>query len=278
MPEMIKIAHSPDTDDIFMFYALKTGQLKSPRFEFDIIGEDIGVLNASANTEQYDICALSFHTYALVADKYALLSSGASMAEKTWGPVIVSKENGTLEELSGKRIAVPGLGTTACLILKMMLENFEPVEMPADKILQAVTSGEVDAGLVIHEGQIHFEKIGLKIIDRVTRYWQEIAGDLPLPLGCNGVRKGLGEAKMDALSKLQRASIQYAMDHRDDALDYARQAAPELSREEADEYLTWYANDRTLHLGDEEQKAIRLLFDTAYEKGLLPNPVKIEIV
>lgn len=277
MKEKIKIAHSPDTDDIFMFFALKEGKVTHPNFEFEITAEDIGILNQDANLEKYDITALSFHAYAHLTMQYALTSSGASMAEKDYGPMVVSKTSQTLSELSGKTIAVPGTTTTAFLLLKMALPEFEAKPMPANQIVNAVVTGEVAAGLVIHEAQIHYQQSDLQIIHNVIHTWKSFAGDLPLPLGCSAVKKSLGQEKMQALADLQKQSIEYAFAHRDAALDYARKAAPELSREEADRYLSWYANSRTLALQDEEQQAIRLLFDTAFEKGLLPKKIALEI-
>ncbi len=274
----IKVAHSPDTDDIFMFYALQEGLVASPDFSCEFVAEDIGVLNTQARDEIYDITALSFHAYAHVSDKYAILSSGASMAENDYGPMIVTTTPTNLQDLTQKKIAVPGLLTTATLLLRMMLPNFTAVPMPANQILDAVCNKQVDAGLVIHEGQIHYQNRDLHIAGRVIEFWKSFAGNLPLPLGLSAVKKSLGHEQMQSLSSLQKQSIAYAFEHRDAALAYARHAAPELSLAEADHYLNWYANKRTLHLGTEERLAILTLFNTAFAKGLIPKPVKIEII
>lgn len=261
-----------------MFYALKEGLVSSADFACEFVAEDIGILNAQAKDEIYDITALSFHAYAHVSDKYAILSSGASMAEKDYGPMIVTTRPISLHDLTQKKIAVPGLLTTATLLLRMMLPNFTPVPMPANQILDAVCSKQVDAGLVIHEGQIHYQNRGLHIAGRVIQYWQSFAGQLPLPLGLSAVKKSLGPDTMQKLAELQKQSIAYAFEHRQEALAFARQAAPELSLAEADHYLNWYANKRTLHLGNEERLAILTLFNTAFAKGLIHKPVKIEII
>ena len=274
----IKIAHSPDTDDIFMFYALKESLIPKPDWDFEFVAEDIGILNNQAKDEIYDITALSFHAYAHVSDQYAILSSGASLAEKEYGPLIVTTQPKNLADLTNKKIAVPGLLTTATLLLRMMLPQFTPVPMPANAILDAVCQSQVDAGLIIHEGQIHYQNRGLHIAGRVIEYWKSFAGSLPLPLGLSAVKKSLGQEQMQSLARLQKQSIQYAFDHRTEALAYARLAAPELSLAEADHYLEWYANKRTLNLGTEERLAMLTLFNTAFAKGLIPKQVKIEII
>lgn len=278
MTQKIKIAHSPDTDDIFMFAALKTGKLTHPEFEFEIISEDIETLNQKAHEEIYDITAISIHAYAHLADKYALLSSGASMAEKDWGPILVAKENFLLSDLKNKKIAVPGKETTAYLFLKMMLPHFEPLVLRPEKILNAVRSNQVQAGLLIHEGQIQYQEFGFFCIAKIIDTWRKIAKDLPLPLGGSAIKKSLGQNVMKKLSDLQRQSIDYGHENFAATKKYVMGVNPVLKSGDVDRYLSWYVNDRTLNFGEEGKKALEILFQTAFAKGLLPKLVDIEIV
>lgn len=278
MPKrLIRIAHSPDTDDIFMFYALKTGKIVHPDFEFEITGEDIEALNRMASDEVYDITAISMHAYAHLADKYTLLSSGASMAEKDYGPVVVAKD-GKLSDFKDKLIGVPGELTTAFLLLKMAMPEFNYVVLKPVAILEALLRGEIDAGLIIHEGQIQYHELGLKIVHRVMDTWRELAGDLPLPLGGSAVKKSLGDSLVRELSNLQKNSIEYGLAHRDDAIAYCHKVNPVLSRADMDRYLNWYVNRRTLDIGDEGRTALEILYNEAFTRKLLPDAIKIEIV
>jgi 1,4-dihydroxy-6-naphthoate synthase len=247
---LIRIAHSPDTDDIFMFYALKTGKIIPPDFEFEIVGDDIEALNRMASDEVYDITAISMHAYAHLSSKYALLSSGASMAEQGYGPVVVAKD-GALGDFNGKVIGVPGELTTAFLLLKMAMPEFNYIVLKPVAILEALLRGEIDAGLIIHEGQIQYSALGLKIVHRVMDTWRELAGELPLPLGGSAVKKSLGETLMRELSDLQKSSIEYGLAHREDAIAYCHKVNPVLSRTDMDRYLNWYVNRRTLDIGAE---------------------------
>lgn len=274
----IKIAHSPDTDDIFMFHALKSGLVSDPEFDFEITSSDVETLNQLASTQKYDITALSVHAYAHVAQKYALLSSGASMAEKDWGPSLVARGLKPLTFFSGKKIAVPGLLTTAVLVLKMMLPDFKPVPMLPEKILPAVKNGEVDAGLLIHEGQIQYTDFGLHRVVQVIDHWKKIAGDLPLPLGVSAVKKSLGPDVMQRLSDLQKKSIQYGLTHFDTTKHAVMRINPVLAESDVDRYLAWYVNGRTLDIGPDGKTALELLFKMAAQKKLLDHSVQIEIV
>lgn len=274
----LSIAHSPDTDDIFMFFALKTEKISTPDFDFDFVSADIEALNRLAPAEKHDITAISMHAYARVAGKYAILSSGASMAEKDWGPTLVAKNHCSLEHLAGKKIAIPGEWTTATLVLRMMLPEFVPVAMKPGEILPAVKNGLVGAGLLIHEGQILYRDFGLKIIARLIDYWRGLAGDLPLPLGVSAVKKSLGMEVMQKLSSLQKNSILYAQQHFEDAKKYVMGINPLLSESDVDRYLGWYVNKRTVDLGEDGREAMALLFQAAFEKNLLPQAVKIEVL
>lgn len=274
----VTIAHSPDTDDLFMFWALKTGKLTHPGYEFEIVAKDIEELNRAALREVYDVTALSIHAYAHLCDRYALLSSGASMAEKDYGPMVVAKKEGVLTGLAGKTIAVPGEWTTAFLLLKMALPEFRHVVMTPVEILEAVNEGSVDAGLLIHEGQIQFRDSELNVVHRVIDTWRGIAGDLPLPLGASAVKKSLGEKTMRDLSDLQKRSILHAKDRFDEARDWCLSVNPVLSPEDADRYLSWYVNERTLDFGQEGREALNLLYDAAVDKRLLTRRVGMEII
>lgn len=274
----ITIAHSPDTDDIFMFHALKSGLVSDPDFEFEITSSDVETLNQLASTQKYDITALSVHAYAHVTDKYALLASGASMAEKDWGPSVVARELQLLTFFSGKKIAVPGLLTTAVLILKMMLPDFTAIPMLPEKILPAVKNGEVDAGLLIHEGQIQYTDFGLHRVAQVIDHWKKTAGDLPLPLGVSAVKKSLGPETMQRLADLQKQSIQYGLAHFDATKHAVMRINPVLASKDVDRYLAWYVNGRTLDIGPDGRKALEILFKIAVDKKLLDNTVQISIL
>lgn len=278
MSQKIKIAHSPDTDDIFMFYALKTGKISHPDFEFDIVGKDIEELNQLAQKEIYNITAISMHAYAHLHEKYALLSSGASMAENDYGPILVAKEPFDLAKLSQKRIAVPGEWTTAFLLLKFLEPNLNYRVIPPLQILTAIQSGEVDAGLLIHEGQIQYAGEGFVVLHKIIDTWKNLAGNLPLPLGGNAIKKSLGFEKMQMLSQLQKESILYGLNHYEDARSYCMQVNPVLNEKDMDRYLSWYVNQRTVELGHDEQKALHILFQEAQKRNLISPLSTIEIV
>jgi 1,4-dihydroxy-6-naphthoate synthase len=239
-PVEIKLAHSPDSDDAFMFYALATHKLSTPGYKYTHILSDIQSLNEAALTEAYDVTAISFAAYPTLRDKYILLDCGASFGEG-YGPIVVSTKSLKPQELAGKRIAVPGLKTSAYLALKLYEPDFEAVVMPFDKIIDAVQKEMVGAGLLIHEGQLFFPQMGLHRVLDLGIWWQEQTG-LPLPLGGNAVRRALGPELGRQISKTIRDSVSYGLEHREEALNYAMQFAREMDTELADKFVGMYVN------------------------------------
>jgi 1,4-dihydroxy-6-naphthoate synthase len=270
----IRIAHSPDSDDAFMFYALATDKLSTGEYTFTHRLEDIETLNRKALAGEYEVTALSIHAYAFVADRYALLPSGASMGDR-YGPVVVSCEAWGPQDVRGRRIAVPGTMTTAYLALKLFQPDFLPVVMPFDQIMGAVARREVEAGLLIHEGQLTYEHEGFKKILDLGEWWFSRTG-LPLPLGGNGIRRDLGLERIREISRLIKESIQYALDHRQDALAHALQYARGLNAGDADRFVSMYVNKRTLDYGEDGRQAVRLLLEEAHAKGMIPRSVAVE--
>jgi 1,4-dihydroxy-6-naphthoate synthase len=270
----IRVAHSPDSDDAFMFYALATGQLETADLSFTHILEDIESLNRRAQRGEYEVTAVSIHAYPYIAEKYALLSSGASMGDR-YGPLIVARENLTAADLSGKKVAVPGKLTTAFLVSRLFHSGFEPVVVPFDRIMAAVSGGEVDAGVLIHEGQLTYAREGLKKIVDLGEWWYEKTG-LPLPLGGNAIRRDLGMERILQISGLIRKSVRFALEHREDALKHAMQYARDLDRGDADRFVGMYVNDRTIDYGEDGRRAVQLLLDMAADKHLIPNKITVE--
>jgi len=272
----IRVAHSPDSDDAFMFCALATGKLDTGNFRFTHTLEDIESLNQKALRGVYEVTAVSIHAYAYISRRYALLSSGASMGDR-YGPIVVAREAGTPAALRGKKIAVPGLMTTAFLTLKLFQPDFQPVVIPFDQIISAVLQGRADAGLLIHEGQLTYAREGLhKVID-MGEWWHALTG-LPLPLGGNAIRRDLGEDGMKKVARLLKESIQYALDHRQEALEYALKYARDLDSAQADRFVGMYVNMRTLDYGEEGRRAVALLLDRACEAGIIPTRVLVDFV
>ncbi len=263
----IRIAHSPDSDDAFMFYALTTGKIDTEGFQIEHVLADIETLNREALRGTYEISAISFHAYPYVADKYWVLPSGGSVGEG-YGPIVVSKQ--ALNSLKGKRIGVPGKLTTAFLVLKLYEPDFEEVVMPFDQILLAVQEGRVDAGLVIHEGQLSYVDKGLKKIVDLGQWWQEKTG-LPLPLGCNVVRKDLGTENIRKIERLMKESIRYALEHREEALQFAKEYARDIKEdmERTNRFVGMYVNHRTLDYGEDGREAVRLLLKLGIERGII---------
>ena len=272
----IRIAHSPDSDDAFMFYALAKDKLKTGKFRFSHTLQDIETLNRKALNGEYEITAVSFHAYVYIADKYVLLPSGASMGDR-YGPMVVARDRWGQDELRGKKIAIPGMMTTAFLTLKLFQPDFEPVVVPFDQIMSAVRNGSVDAGLIIHEGQLTYASQQLHKIVDLGEWWYRITS-LPLPLGGNVVRRDLGADDIREISRLLKESIQYALDHREEALNYAMQFARDLDAKTADRFVGMYVNERTLDYGEEGRRAVQLLFDRAYEAKVIPAPIRAEFV
>ncbi len=275
-PVEIKLAHSPDSDDAFMFYALATHKLATPGYKYTHTLSDIQTLNEAALTETYDVTAISFAAYPGLRDKYVLLDCGASFGEG-YGPMVVCTKSLKPQELAGKRIGVPGVKTTAYLTLKLFESNFEPVVMPFDKIIDAVQNNLVEAGLLIHEGQLFFPEKGLhKVID-LGIWWQEQTG-LPLPLGGNAVRRALGPKVGLQIAKAIRDSVSYGLEHREEALNYAMQFAREMDAELADTFVGMYVNKWTLGYGEKGRQAVKELITRGTKAGLLPAPPTVEFL
>jgi 1,4-dihydroxy-6-naphthoate synthase len=270
----IRIAHSPDSDDAFMFYGLASGRVPSNGFELEHVLSDIETLNRAAFDGQYEITAVSFHAYAHLTDRYILLPHGASMGDR-YGPVVVAKKDGPVS-LKGIRVAVPGELTTAFLALRLFDPDVEYVVVPFDQIQESVHAGDVAAGLLIHEGQITYADEGLKKIVDLGEWWADRTGGLPLPLGGNVIRRDLGAPAISALSRLLHDSIAYGLDHRDEAMRYAMQFGRGLDRARTDQFVGLYVNALTLEYGERGRQAVHRLLSDAHAAGLLPKPVNVE--
>jgi 5,8-dihydroxy-2-naphthoate synthase len=276
MTRTIRVGHSPDSDDAFMFYALAEGLVDTGDLTYTHELQDIETLNRRALKGELEVTAVSIHAYAYLADRYALLPSGSSMGDR-YGPRLVARQPGSLTDASGHRIAVPGLLTTAYLALKLALPNFEPVVTPFDQIEDAVKSGDLDFGLLIHEGQLTYADTGLSLIADMGEWWFDKTG-LPLPLGGNVVRKDLGPELMSRISRHLSASIDYALSHRAGALDHALRFARGLDRSMADTFVGMYVNDWTRDYGDRGREAVRTLLDHGVQAGIITHPVTVEFV
>lgn len=272
----IVCAHSPDSDDAFMFYGLATKKVRSKLVAFRHVLEDIESLNKKATEGKYEITAISYHAYPYVADKYVLMASGSSVGDG-YGPIVVSSRLFTPEELKGKRIAVPGTMTTAFLALKLFQPEFEHVVIPFDKILDAVRDRDVDGGLVIHEGQLTYGFGGLHNVIDLGK-WFKSTYDLPLPLGANAMRRNLSPQVQAECSRLLRESIQYSLDHREEALNYAMQFARDLDPTLAEQFVGMYVNQATIDGGEIVPRAAQKLLDLGYEAGLIPHKISVEVV
>jgi 1,4-dihydroxy-6-naphthoate synthase len=272
----IRIAHSPDSDDAFMFYALAKDKIDTGKFHFTHTLQDIETLNRKALNGEYEITAISFHAYVYIEDKYMLLPSGASMGDR-YGPMVVAREPFSQDSLQGKKIAIPGTMTTAYLTLKLFQPEFEPVVIPFDQIMNEVQKGSVDAGLIIHEGQLTYASQQLHKIVDLGEWWYQLTR-LPLPLGGNVVRRDLGMGDIREISRLLKESIQYALDHREEALNHAMQFARDLDTKTADRFVGMYVNERTLDYGAEGRQAVQELFDRAYSAKIIPRPIRAEFV
>ena len=275
-PREIKLAHSPDSDDAFMFYALATHKLPTPGYKFTHVLSDIQALNEAALRETYDVTALSFAAYPSLRDTYILLDTGASFGEG-YGPIVVSTKALKPQDLKGMRIGVPGLKTSAYLTLRLFEPDFEAVVMPFDKIMEAVKNDVVEAGLLIHEGQLFFPQLGLHRVVDLGIWWQELTG-LPLPLGGNAVRRALGPELGRLIAKTIRDSVTYGLEHREEALNYAMQFAREMDAELADKFVSMYVNKWTLGYGERGKKAVHALIERGTAAGLLPGPPQIEFL
>jgi len=275
-PREIVSAHSPDSDDAFMFYALATRKVRSPLVSFRHVLEDIESLNRKAIEGLYELTAISYHAYPYVADKYVIMAYGSSIGDG-YGPMVVASRPMEPGELKGKRIAIPGKFTSAYLALKLFQPDFEPVVVPFDKILDAVRERSTEAGLIIHEAQLTYEREGFHRVVELGKWWKSCQG-LPLPLGGNVLLRSLPDDVRRECCRMMRESIQYAMDNRDEALSYALQFARDMDSRLADKFIGMYVNHFTLDAGDIVPKAAQKLLDLGYEAGLVSKRVEVEFV
>src|SRR6188474_3531005 len=281
MPTLITVAHSPDSDDAFMFYGLASGAVDTGGIEIDQVLSDIETLNTCAFDGKYEVTAVSFHAYAHLAEKYALLPHGASMGDK-YGPILVASRPIAASEgsdgLKGLKIAIPGRLTSAYLALQLFDRDFDPVIMPFDEIQQAVIDGRVDAGLLIHEGQLTYAADGLMKVVDLGEWWFERTGGLPLPLGGNIIRRDLGPDLMRQISKMLHDSIAHALNNRAAAVDYAQQFGRGLDRKDTDTFVGMYVNQLTLDYGKRGRAALEVFFAEAWKKRLIDREIKVEFV
>jgi 1,4-dihydroxy-6-naphthoate synthase len=275
-PREIVSAHSPDSDDAFMFYGLATRKVRSSKVSFRHVLEDIETLNRKAMEGQYDLSAISYHAYPYVADKYVLMASGSSIGDG-YGPMIIATRPMEPEELKGKRIAVPGTLTTAYLAFKLFQPDFEAVVTPFDKITEAVSEKSVDAGLIIHEAQLTFDREGFHRVVDLGRWFKTSYG-LPLPLGGNVLLRSLAPDVQSECCRMMRDSIQYALDNHDEALAYAMQFARDMEQRLAEKFVGMYVNHYTLDAGDIIPQAAQRLLDMGYEAGLISKRVQVEFI
>jgi 1,4-dihydroxy-6-naphthoate synthase len=272
----ITVAHSPDSDDAFMFYGLATNKIRTPGLRFTHTLCDIETLNQKAREGVYDVSAISFHAYPYVQDKYALMTCGGSVGEG-YGPMVVSPRPFTASEIKTKRIAVPGTLTTAYLALQLFAPGVETEVVPFDQIIPQVLEGKYEAGLIIHEGQLTYDKSGLHRVVDLGKWWQKVTG-LPLPLGGNAIRRALGPQLMPVVTAALKESIQYGLDHREEALSYAMQFARDLDTGSADKFIGMYVNERTLDYGPEGREAVRRLLDMGHKAGIIGPEAKVDWV
>lgn len=273
---IITVAHSPDSDDAFMFYGLATNKLDTGNIKFEHTLKDIQTLNEDAKNEVYDVTAVSFHAFAYIADKYALLPHGASIGDN-YGPIVVSKEQYTPEDIGNLKIAVPGELTSAYLALRLYNQDFEHVVVPFDEIIDYVKKGNADAGLLIHEGQLFYKEIGMNKILDLGEWWFEKT-TLPLPMGGNVIKRSLGDDLMKEVSGYLKESIQFSLDNREDALQYAMQFARDMDTQTADRFVAMWVNKLTLDYGERGKEAVKLLLNEGFEKGIIPHQVDVQFV
>jgi 1,4-dihydroxy-6-naphthoate synthase len=272
----ISVAHSPDSDDAFMFYGLATNKIRVPGLKFNHTLTDIETLNRKAMEGVYDVTAISFHAYPYIQEKYALMPCGGSVGDK-YGPMIVAPRTFPLEDLKRMKVAVPGTLTTAYLALKLFAPKIETAVVQFDQIIPAVLAGRYEAGLIIHEGQLTYESSGLHRILDMGRWWADLTG-LPLPLGGNAIRRELGPELIASINKALRDSIQYALEHREEALSYAMQFARDLDHQMADRFVGMYVNERTLEYGADGKEAVERLLGMGYRAGIIPHEPRVEFV
>jgi 1,4-dihydroxy-6-naphthoate synthase len=273
----ISLAHSPDSDDAFMFYGLATHKIDTGDLEFKHVLQDIQTLNEQARKGTYDVTAISFHAYAYVADKYALLPHGASIGDK-YGPIVVAHDEIDASQISELKIAIPGTLTSAFLALRIFEPNFKYEVVPFDQIIEAVVERKCDAGLLIHEGQLFYQNHGLHKVLDLGEWWHEHTDGLPLPMGGNAIRRELGAQTIHEVSELLRESIRYSLDNREDALQYALQFARDMDPALADRFVGMWVNELTLDYGERGREGVRRLFAEGHERGIIPHRVAVEFV
>jgi 1,4-dihydroxy-6-naphthoate synthase len=275
MTRTIRVAHSPDSDDAFMFYALATDQIDTEGLTFVHELQDIETLNRRALNAELEVTAVSIHAYAYHADTYALLPHGASMGER-YGPRLVAREPLRADQLAGRTVAIPGMMTSAYLALKLFQPDVRTVVVPFDEIIEHVAAGRSDVGLIIHEGQLTYADDGLHLIADMGVWWAERTGGLPLPLGGNAVRRDLGPELITRVSRILRKSIAFGLEHRAAALAHAGQYGRGLNDAQTDEFVGMYVNERTLDYGPDGRRAVQLFLDQGYEAGIIPHRVQVE--
>lgn len=273
----LTLGHSPDSDDAFMFYGLAAGKVGDGTLAYEHILKDIQTLNEWAREGRLDTTAISVHAYAYVADKYAILNHGASMGERDYGPMVVARDADSLDALRGATIAIPGLMTSAYLALRLCIGEFTPVVMPFDAIMEAVAAGDQRYGLLIHEGQLTHQEHGLRSIVNLGTWWFEQTG-LPLPLGVNTIKRSLPDDVKRRASRDLKASIEYGLAHREDALAWALRYARGMESRTADTFVGMYVNWRTVDLGDDGRASIRLFLDRGAHAGIIPAVPDIDFV
>ncbi len=272
------LGHSPDPDDAFMFYGLATEKVDTKGWGFEHILQDIQTLNDRSMRGELDITAVSVHAYPLIASRYALTACGSSMGDG-YGPIVVAREAMDIESLKCKRIAVPGMTTTAVLALKLLLgaDGFDPVVVDFDKILNHVALGHADAGLVIHEGQLTFGNHSLHLIVDLGKWWKE-QHDLPLPLGANAIRRDLGQENMEEIAGVLKDSIRYGLEHRAEAVEHSLQYARDMGADLADKFVGMYVNEWTIDYGEVGRKAINLLLSKGVDAGIVSPIGEIDYI
>ena len=275
MAETIRVAHSPDSDDAFMFYALAAGKIDTGGLEFVHELQDIETLNRQALAGELEVTAVSIHAYAHLSDRYVLLPHGASMGEG-YGPRIVAREPLRPEQLAGRTVAVPGTLTSAFLALRLFQPEARWEVVPFDRIIEHVLAGGADAGLIIHEGQLTYAREGLHPVADLGEWWARETGGLPLPLGGNVIRRDLGPERIGRVSRLLRASIAWGLDHQEEAIPYAQRFGRGLDAAETAEFVGMYVNPRTLDYGEDGRRAVRLFLDRGHQAGVIPRRVDVE--
>ncbi len=276
MLKTITLAHSPDSDDAFMFYGLATHKIDTGDIQFKHVLEDIQKLNERATRGEYEVTAVSFHAYAYIADKYRLLPHGASIGDN-YGPIVVAHEAYKADQIERLKIAVPGTMTSAFLALRIFCPTFAYEVVPFDRIIETVKAGRCDAGLLIHEGQLFYHKHGLNKVLDLGEWWHKQTG-LPLPMGGNAIRRDLDDHLARRISKYLHESIRYSLEHREDALRYAMQFARDMDPALADRFVEMWVNDLTLDYTERGRTAVQRLLDEGAARGIIPHPVKVNFV